>query len=243
MTAVDFERSCGVLVNIVNDLGSVVRPDCIYLLLLYGGVLENGCRRGGDIDLLMIVYDGCPVDQSVVSKILDEYYNRGYPVSLSILPLSETVERVLKGDSLITKAVAGGYPLLGVYSHGSLKKLLERLSPFILGGTASNINRDALFEWAHTLLRDARALVNIAARDLYSACGHVKTAAGYLVAAKTGLYDPENEKAVKAGRGPVALYQEVSRLCKSALKGRASPDDINRIIDATERALRESAES
>jgi len=204
-------------------------------LILFGSALEKGCSKESDIDLLLIVYD--PVEIRRVDKIVGEamkiansYRTKGYILSLNVLPLSEFMKLLFEGNTMAVKIVSTGYPIIGGGLFKSLRRFVEKNPPAL--------NRDQIIKSSVTLMATARALLETARRDLFTVCGYLKTATGYLLAISTSIADPD--KAVDVADKKLSdIYTSLKTLCKQALKGDITPKTLEEISSKLEELLEE----
>ncbi len=210
----NFLSNCSVLLKLESDIFSRLGGEkCILMLIVYGGVLENGCRSDSDIDLLMVTRDNCDVDEGAVNEIVERYRREGVVLSLNIITLSDLLKAINYGDTLALKATITGFPIIGHDIFHSIRKFASNLHHSL------QLNDNLLREKVITLINEAEALLSLAHRDLYSACGRVKTALGYILAIKTGSYDPDSASKIIANEDVSKAYMSISNLCKSILNG------------------------
>jgi len=194
-------------------------------LILFGNALEKGCSKESDIDLLLLVYDlveSSKVDQLTgeAMKIIESYRSKGYILSLNVLTMSEFIELLIEGNTLTLKIVTTGYPIIGEGLYKSLRKFIER-KPIAL-------DRTHLIESYTQLVSTARALLEVSKRDLFTACGYLKTAIGYLLAINTNIIDPDRAIDI-ADKRLSETYLTLKSLCKQALKGNITPQTLEEI--------------
>ena len=216
--------TCGILLrfseDVVNTFGSRLAA-----VILYGGAIEKGCRRKdeGDVDILILVYDsvGGDVNYETVVELVKKYYNIGYMISANVLLLSDFIKRLINGDSLAIKILVNGYPIIGKELINSFKRFIEINPPML--------NNEYILRGVISLYQDAKALLEICRRDLVIICGYLKTAVGYILAIRSGTYDPD--KATDIVHDEVSyVYITLKSYCKQALKGELSPRQLEDII-------------
>jgi len=215
---------------LLNALGHHVAS-----LILFGSALEKGCSRESDIDLLLLIYD--PVEGSKVDrltgeamKIVESYRSKGYILSLNVLTLSEFIKLLIEGNTLALKIVTTGYPIIGEGLFKSLRKFVE--------GKPIALDRIHLIESSTQLVSTARALLEVSKRDLFTACGYLKTATGYLLAINTNIIDPDRAIDI-ADKRLSETYLTLKSLCKQALKGNITPQTLEELTHKLGELLKE----
>jgi len=204
-------------------------------LILFGSALEKGCSKESDIDLLLLVYD--PVKSSEVDrltseamKIIESYRSKGYILSLNVLTLSEFMKLLIEGNTMAVKIVSTGHPIIGGGLFKSLRRFVEKNPPAL--------DRDQIIKSSVTLMTTARALLESARRDLFTACGYLKTVTGYLLAISTSIADPD--KAIDVADKKLGdIYTSLKTLCKQALQGNITPQILEEISRKLEELLEE----
>jgi len=174
-------------------------------------------RRGGRL-----------VNEAV--KIVESYRLKGYMLSMNVLTLSEFVKLLVEGNTLALKIISTGYPIIGEGLLRSLRRFIEKNPPAL--------DRDQIIKSSATLTIAARALLETARRDLFTACGYLKTATGYLLAISTTIADPDKATDV-ADKKLSNIYTSLKTLCKQALKGNIIPQTLEEISRELEELLEE----
>jgi len=152
-------------------------------------------------------------------------------LSLNVLPLSEFMKLLFEGNTMAVKIVSTGYPIIGEGLFKSFKRFVEENPPAL--------DRDQIIKNSITLMATAKVLLESTRRELFTACGYLKTATGYLLAINTNITDPE--KAINiADKRLSDIYMTLKSLCKRALKGITAPQELEEIIRKLEGFLEEN---
>ena len=227
-----FPENCGVLLSLVKDLSNVIGEEA-FTLVLFGSSVDKGCRKDGDIDLLLLVYDNVLNGRGEsllkgVSEVVKRYEAIGYRLSLNLLALSDFIRKLVQGDSFAIRIVKSGYAVTGVNLFSSIRSFVER-SPIPL-------DKEYLAKTIVSLVDDASAILEASKRDLFVVCGHLKTAVGYLLTLMTGIDDPE--KAIDKADGKIGeIYLTLKDYCKRALKGELPPAALDEVLRRTRESV------